>query len=143
MDMTQQLTSRAWPRTAGLLSALALTVGLAACDRADERTAGQKVDAAVEKTERAAATAREEASQAAKVVENRVDDMSITASVNAGLAKDPVLSAVKIDVDTKSGVVTLTGPAPTPDAKDRATTIAQNVKGVAGVNNNLQVGAAS
>jgi len=139
--MTQQHTSRAFPRTAGLLSALVLTVGLAACDRADDRTAGQKVDAAVEKTESAAANAREEASKAAASVENRVDDMTITASVNAGLAKDPVLSAVKIDVDTKSGVVTLTGPAPTPDAKDRATTIAQNVKGVAGVNNNLQVGA--
>lgn len=138
--MTQH-TSRSWPRTAVLVSALALTLGLAACNRAENTTAGQKVDAAVAKTEQAAGTVKEEAGKAANAVENRVDDMTITASVSAGLAKDPVLSAIKIDVDTKSGVVTLTGPAPTPDAKARATTIAQAVKGVAGVNNNLQVGA--
>ncbi len=139
--MTQHTLNR-WPRTAMLTTAMALTFGLAACNRAEDRTAGQKVDAAVAKTEQAAGVVREEGSKAANVIENRVDDMTITASVSAGLAKDPALSAVKIDVDTKSGVVTLTGPAPTADAKARATTIAQNVKGVSGVNNNLRVGAA-
>lgn len=120
-------------RASGLLAAAALALGLSACgERVDTAatpapvtspapTAGERVDNAMAKTER------------------RVDDAAITASVNASLAKDPDLSAMKIDVDTKSGVVTLSGPAPTPAAKDRATSLAQAVDGVAGVNNNLEV----
>lgn len=133
--------SRTALRAVGLTAAIAVSLGLSACNRQDTATVGQKVDAAVEKTERAAAQTAREAGQVADKVEAKVDDMSITASVNAELAKDPDLSAAKINVDTTSGVVTLTGPAPTKAAKDRATALAQSVKGVAGVNNNLQVGA--
>jgi hyperosmotically inducible periplasmic protein len=68
-----------------------------------------------------------------------VDDAAITTKVNAGLAADKDLSAVKIDVDTKDGVVTLTGPAPTAGARERATEIARGVKGVSSVNNQLTV----
>ncbi|MFT3720495.1 BON domain-containing protein [Pseudorhodoferax sp.] len=135
-------------RLAGALAVGALALGLAACgERVDtagtapatEPTVGQRVDAAVQRTEQAAGELREDASRAAQNVERRVDDMAITAAVNASLAKDPDLSAMKIDVDTKSGVVTLTGPAPSEAAKQRATTLVHAVEGVAGVNNNLQV----
>lgn len=133
---TKQLPLRA----AGLLAAGALTLGLVACgERVDtagtqpsEPTVGQRVDSATERTANAAGNM-------AQKVERKVDDAAITASVNASLAKDPDLSAMKIDVDTKSGVVTLSGPAPTAAAKDRATSLAQAVDGVAGVNNNLEV----
>ena len=67
------------------------------------------------------------------------DDVAITASVSAGPLKDPDLSALKIDVDTRNGVVSMYGLAPTAAAKDRATTIARAVKGVASVNNELTV----
>ena len=140
-------------RTAGALSAAALVMGLVGCNRADDgSTVGQKVDGAIDRTEQAARNAKNEAkdkmasaessmknSDTGNKVSGAVDDMTITASVSASLAKDPDLSAIKIDVDTKGGVVTLTGPAPTAMAKDRATTIAQNVKGVASVNNQLEV----
>jgi len=127
-------------RTAGLLAASALTLGLAACgERVDtagtqptEPTVGQRADSATERSANAAGNM-------AQNVERKVDDAAITASVNASLAKDPDLSAMKINVDTKSGVVTLNGPAPTAAAKDRATSLAQAVDGVAGVNNNLEV----
>ncbi|KQP37431.1 BON domain-containing protein [Pseudorhodoferax sp. Leaf274] len=136
MNSTKHITSRA----AGLLAASALALGLVACgERVDtagmkpaEPTVGQRVDSAVERTENAAGNM-------AQNVERKIDDATITASVNASLAKDPDLSAMKINVDTKSGVVTLNGPAPTPAAKDRATSLAQAVQGVAGVNNNLEV----
>lgn len=147
---TQPTTMSRGLRAVGLASALAMALGLAACNRQDDRTVGQRVDSAAERTEQAARdmkeearqgmeTARTEARDAANAVEAKVDDITITAAVNAGLAKDPDLSAVRINVDTKSGVVTLSGPAPTTVAKERATSIAQNVKGVAGVNNNLEV----
>lgn len=67
------------------------------------------------------------------------DDVAITASVSAGLAKDPDLSAIRINVDTKGGVVSLNGPAPSLAAKARAETIAKSVKGVKSVHNNLAV----
>lgn len=126
-------------RTASLAAALALTFGLVACDRQTETTMGQKMDSAVAKTEQAAEKTKTEVGAMVDKVEAKVDDASITASINAELAKDNDLSAMKINVDTKSGVVTLSGPAPSATAKDRATTIAQKVNGVAGVNNNLEV----
>ncbi len=68
---------------------------------------------------------------------DKVDDATITAQVSAGLAKDPDLSAVKINVDTRNGAVTLNGPAPNLAAKDRAQTIAKSIKGVTSVTNLL------
>ena len=68
-----------------------------------------------------------------------MDDIGITASISSQFAKDPDLSAIKIDVDTKNGAVTLNGPAPTAAAKDKASTIAKAVKGVISVDNKLMV----
>ena len=135
---------------------------LVACGEQDStQTIGQRLDAAVAKTGQTATQATESAKEAvdqartamldsvegAKQSAERVndtlardsDDVAITASVSAGLLKDPDLSALKIDVDTRNGVVSMYGPAPTAAAKDRATTIARAVKGVASVNNELTV----
>ena len=68
-----------------------------------------------------------------------VDDAGITTKVNAGLAQDPDLSAIKIDVDTRAGVVTLNGPVKSEQARDRASQIAQAVPGVTSVVNNLTI----
>lgn len=70
---------------------------------------------------------------------DKVADASITTMVNAELAKDAQLSALQIDVDTVDGRVALKGEAPTATAKERATTLAQGVKGVKSVENQLQV----
>ncbi|MEG0558858.1 MAG: BON domain-containing protein [Comamonas sp.] len=50
------------------------------------------------------------------------------------------MSALKIDVDTQSGVVTLSGTVPSEALKTRAGELAKAVKGVGNVNNNLTVG---
>ena len=93
------------------------------------------------KMEKGAASAEATAKQAADTAKGAIDDASITAQVNAGLAKDPDLSAVKINVDTVNGKVTLNGPAPSTVARDRAETIAKAVGGVTSVNNQLVVSA--
>lgn len=152
-------------RPAGWLLAVAgaALLTLAGCDPNDKRTTGQKVDDALAKTERAADTAAaktgemareakekieasdaasraaEAARDAGRAVAKATDDASITAAVNAGLAKDSELSALKIDVDTDAGKVTLRGPAPTTAARDRAEQIAKDVKGVSSVDNRLEV----
>lgn len=151
-----------------LAAVAALTTGLAACNKTEEQTAGQKLDSAIAKTEDAArdvqasaanaaneakdAAARAgdqlkdsasrmsaDASAAASRVAESAGDAAITASVSAGLLKDPDLSAIKIDVTTKDGVVSLSGPAPSSAAKERAETIAKSVTGVKEVRNNLDV----
>jgi osmotically-inducible protein OsmY len=132
-----------------LASSLALLFALGACDRLDQRTTGPADSAtttAKEQSQDAAARARASANKAAGETKamgaaagDKVDDASITAKVNAELASDKDLSAIKIDVDTKNGVVTLTGPAPSASARERATEIARNVKGVSSVNNKLTV----
>ena len=133
-----------------LASSLAMLFALGACDKNDQRTVGQKLDSVAtrgkEEAQDAAARARAATKKAGDEVKSmgagaadKVDDAAITSKVNAGLAADKDLSATKIDVDTKNGVVTLTGPAPSAGARERATEIARNVKGVSSVNNQLTV----
>lgn len=140
----------------------ATVLALGACGRSDDgRTAGQKVDAAIAKTEQAGSELSAEAKAAAErarqalgngankagdgldnavdKLSNKVSDAGITASVNAELAKDAALSALRIDVDTSDGKVRLSGTAPTVDARQRATLLAQSVKGVVSVENRLEV----
>ena len=75
----------------------------------------------------------------AEVVADKAADASITTLVNAELAKDTALSALRINVDTVNGRVLLRGSAPSSLARDRATTLAAKVKGVNAVDNQLDV----
>ncbi|WP_395058913.1 BON domain-containing protein [Polaromonas sp.] len=130
---------------------VAVLLALAACGKTDEgKTVGQSVDSGIAKTGQAAkdagnamkdATKEAQAtgSQASTTMGEKIDDAVITTSVNASFVKDTDLSAIKINVDTKGGVVTLMGPAPTAAAKDKATDLARQVKGVVSVNNQLVV----
>ena len=86
-----------------------------------------------------AARVGEATREAGTAIADAVDDATITASVSAGLAKDSELSALRIDVDTKAGVVTLKGPAPNAAAKARAEEIARSIKGVSRVDNALEI----
>ena len=161
MKKTFPLSGHCAPRVASILAVSALALGLAACGKTEEPTVGQRLDSAVEKTERAAEDARAKADSALQSAENKMeqgaanaqatarqaadtameamDDAAITARVNAGLAKDSDLSALKINVDTVNGHVTLSGPDPSAVARDRAEAIAKAVKGVTAVKNQLVV----
>ena len=140
-----------------LLLPLAALFALGACSPKDDRTAGQKVDTAIAKTEKAAERAKEETMDVAArakaamervaeetksmgaVTADKVDDAGITTKVKAALAAEKDLSAAKIDVDTNNGKVTLSGPVPTIAARGRAADVAGKVKGVTSVNNALKV----
>ena len=137
--MTSPNFSLARGRFAMAFAMVAAAMALGACSKADNETVGQKVDSAIAKTEQAGADAKAKSESAAASVAGAVDDASITAAVSTGLAKDPDLSAIKIDVDTKGGQVTLSGPAPNAAAKARAEEIAKSVKGVSAVDNKLEL----
>jgi hyperosmotically inducible protein len=153
-------------RPLAILGAVSLALVLTACNKQDDgKTAGQQLDSAIAKTEEAAAQAKAKAASemasagtamknatqgaeasgkdmAAKAGE-KIDDLTITTTVTAGLAKDPDLSALKINVDTRNGAVTLNGSAPTEAAREKATTLAKAIKGVNSVDNKLVIKAAS
>lgn len=66
-------------------------------------------------------------------------DAAITASIRTDFLKDPDLSVLKIDVDTRDGVVILNGLADNEAARGRAERIAGAIKGVREVRNHLTV----
>lgn len=74
-----------------------------------------------------------------RTIGEAVDDSVITTEINAKIVKDPELSFIKIDVDTREGNVTLTGKVPSDEAKDRLVELAGKVKGVKHVEDNLTV----
>ncbi|QNK69049.1 BON domain-containing protein [Variovorax sp. PAMC26660] len=91
--------SRAW--LAVLVAGAALT--LAACDKSDNRTAGEKLDSAVAKTEQAADTAAAKTEQALKEAKAKADASGTTADVKEGMAN--VKEAVKDAGATVSATV--------------------------------------
>ena len=138
--------------SATTVCALAAALALGACQRNDEgRTAGQQMDTAVANAEQKAAEIKgemkQESQQAKDSVNRAVDqagdkmkDASITTAVNAELARDAELSALRINVDTASGRVVLRGTAPNDASRERATSLASRVNGVVSVDNQLSVG---
>lgn len=127
-----------------LIATIAAAAALAAgCERNDTRTTGERVDDAIVTAQNRAETATERAGEkierAGEAIADKAGDAAITASVNAELAKDPSLSALRIDVDTAAGRVVLRGTAPSAEARARATRLAQGVQGVTAVDNQLEV----
>jgi osmotically-inducible protein OsmY len=66
------------------------------------------------------------------------DDLSITTRVKTALLNDPEIVG-KIDVETASGVVTLSGVVKSPAERDKAVALARKVSGVTDVKASLQV----
>lgn len=137
-------------RWTGLAAALVVAMGLAGCNKTEEQTAGQRMDEAIGKTEQAAKEVQQKAETAAGEVGDAtrraaadaaalVDDAAITAKVKAGLAQEMDLGALKIDVDTSAGVVTLKGEVKSEQVRERAGQVAQAVSGVSSVENKLTV----
>jgi osmotically-inducible protein OsmY len=67
-------------------------------------------------------------------------DVLVAEQVKAALVAHPDFGAVKIDVHSADGEVTLRGTAPDPSARDRATEIARSVRNVRSVDNQLTLG---
>lgn len=74
---------------------------------------------------------------------NAVTDGWITARIKMALMTDADIVSGDINVDTRRGVVTLFGTAPTRASMDRAIVLAKDVSGVRSVNPELRVLAAS
>jgi hyperosmotically inducible periplasmic protein len=137
-------------RITALAAALAASTLVVACGEQEDATVGQRLDSTVTEVQNAGTQMGQDArqaaqdlqaagSQAADAMARGAADASITAKVNAALAADDQLKAIDIDVDTTNGRVQLTGTAPSPEARERATTLARAVDGVIEVDNRLSI----
>ena len=118
---------------AAILAGTAL-VSAGCSDRHPGETAGQKLDRSADKV----AAATERATKETAVV---VDDAAITTKVKSAIFAEPGLKTLQINVDTKGGVVTLSGTVATPAQKAKAAQVAKGVEGVKSVKNSLAVSA--
>jgi hyperosmotically inducible protein len=129
-DKTMEKLSQAGQKTEAALSS--------AGDKIAEK-GNEAVSAVKSSTGTTEVTTTADASTAQPAQSSRVNDAAITASIKTDFLKDPDLSVLKIDVDTKGGVVTLNGLAGDEPARQRAEKMAGSVKGVREVRNFLVV----
>lgn len=95
---------------------------------------------AQEEARQGADTARDAAGRTVDRTKSAVTDAAITSGVKGKFLADRTVSGLKIDVDTRDGVVTLTGTVATAAEAERAMALARETDGVTNVNNNLRVG---
>jgi len=126
---------------ANLMLPLAIAIGLATagCSPRSDQTVGQKMDHAIASAKVGAEEAKVAAAETADKVAVTATDAAITTKINAALAVDDKLKALRINVDTVKGRVVLKGAAPDAASRDRATTLAKAVDGVVVVDNMLTV----
>ena len=103
-------------------------------------SASDKAGDAADKIGDAARATGDAASAAARDAAPVVADAGITAAVKTRLLADPDVAGLRIDVDTKDKVVTLTGNVKSAAQIAEAEKIARETSGVARVVNNLKVG---
>lgn len=104
-------------------------------------------DPAQKEAAEGASGAREAADDAQKKAGDAIDrtgavvtDAAVTTAVKGKFLADQAVSGLEIDVDTKAGVVTLTGNVKTAAEKQRALELARDTDGVKSVVDRLKVG---
>jgi hyperosmotically inducible protein len=98
-------------------------------------TAGRAAD----KSKAAAKEAKEETKESGAKAKDVTADASITSAVKTKLLADPKVGGLKIDVDTKDNVVTLTGAVRNAEEKAEAIRLAKATTGVKSVVDKLTI----
>jgi osmotically-inducible protein OsmY len=113
--------------------------------RQDAKEMAADASKGIEQAKQSLSATAQEAKDAAKTASAKigesVSDAVITTAVKTELAKDMELSALKINVATDNGRVTLNGTAPSKPAREHAMALASAVKGVVSVDNQVVVAA--
>ena len=133
MTRTHQTPTRT--RAATLLATAAAAVMLMACGQ-HELGAGDPAEAAINRAA-AVVSPPPNAQQLEAKSREAALDATITAEIKAQFANDPPLNALHIQVETREGLVVLSGKAPDAGLKERATRLAVTVKDVLSVDNKM------
>lgn len=100
-------------------------------------TGGFDIDDSAREAGRAAANKVGEAADRAGAA---IADAALTSTIKAKFLADDTVKGLKIDVDSKAGVVALNGTVSSRAEADRAVMLARNTEGVTHVVDNLRVG---
>jgi hypothetical protein len=106
-----------------------------------ERPAGTTGEAPIDasRAREAGAEIGERVAVGASAAERAVADASLTTKIKSKMALDDHVKALDIDVDTRAGVVTLTGRVSSEDERTRALQLARETEGVTDVVDRLTV----
>jgi len=74
-----------------------------------------------------------------RTIGEHIDDATITARVKTRLLEDPQVKGLKIDVDTRAGVVFLTGSVRSKDEMELAIQVTRKTEGVKDVQANITI----
>jgi hyperosmotically inducible protein len=102
--------------------------------------AGEKADAAKDKADAKVDEAQKKAGDAADRAGASLEDAALTAKVKTKFLADTKVSGLKIDVDTRNNVVTLSGTVATAAERSHAVAVAKATDGVKSVVNNIKIG---
>ncbi len=105
----------------------------------EAKDAKEATKSAAKKTEQGVEKAGEATKNAAVKSKDVVADASVTTAVKTKLLADPKVGGLKIDVDTKDNVVTLTGQVNSVEEKNEALRLARTTTGVKRVVDKLTV----
>lgn len=112
---------------------------LSGCSEAETERAQSKAENAMEQTQDKAQDAKSYTEQKAEEAGEYVDDAVITTKVKAIIFEDDNLNSVDIKVETKDGVVQLSGFVSDEADIDTAENLAETVKGVKDIENDIKV----
>lgn len=119
------------------------TTGIDDAAQSKAREAARDADAKTDEAQKKAGDTAERAGEATKDAAGKVvdatKDAAITTAVKSKFLADDDISGLNIDVDTKNGIVTLSGTVKTAAEKSRAVQIARNSDGVKSVVDKLKV----
>lgn len=121
-----------------------LSLGLTACEKPTSAEkvgaeAGREIDQAAAKTQDKLNQAGAKISEQTAKTEAVIEDSAVTAKIKTALLAEPGIKGTDINVDTVSGVVTLSGIVDNAAQRDRVTEIARGVNGARQVDNRLVV----
>lgn len=107
--------------------------GLSACEKSNSATTtGEKLDHATDKADKAIGDASKKTSEV-------LDDASITAKVKEAIFAEPNLKSLQINVETREGIVKLSGGVDSKEQLGRVKQITSSLSGVKDVKNSLTV----
>ncbi|ATC65369.1 hypothetical protein CMV30_16250 [Nibricoccus aquaticus] len=114
---------------------------IAVVSKSDKDHAAMKADKErmQAKAEKKYDAAKHDMKDGARDLGDKIDDASITAQVKGSLAISRSASAIRTEVTTRDGVVTLRGEAKNAAEKELAGRIAKDIRGVRDVNNEIVV----
>jgi hyperosmotically inducible protein len=133
------------PRTSFLMSVpAAILLGLCACsDNGSSERVSQKIDKATESAKETLAGSSDAIRQEAAKPGAPVDDLALAAKVKTEIRKESALKASDISVDSRDGVIVLSGMVERPEDAIRAVQIARGVDDVRSVESKLSVRSSS